>query len=137
MFLLAEPRRGAPRCYPFGYVPEYRVRIRSCPFDLYQRGLGQEIGRAHGMLATAVSHSAFAQAAGIVRRAGTVVLNGLPTATFRCRSCQPRSMASPCVDRSSGRDGICRRSLNLQPRVGYARAFTLTARKTSAACSPI
>jgi propanol-preferring alcohol dehydrogenase len=62
MFLLAELRRGAPQRYPVEYVPGYRVRIRSGPFDLYQRGLRQEIGGAHGVLVTAVSRRAFAQA---------------------------------------------------------------------------
>lgn len=36
----------------------------------------------HGVLVTAVSRSAFAQALGMVRRGGTVSLNGLPPGDF-------------------------------------------------------
>ncbi|RQS08726.1 alcohol dehydrogenase AdhP [Burkholderia sp. Bp9002] len=42
----------------------------------------KEIGGAHGVLVTAVSRSAFAQALGMVRRGGTVALNGLPPGDF-------------------------------------------------------
>ena len=49
----------------------------------------KEIGGAHGVLVTAVSRSAFAQALGMVRRGGTVALNGLPPGDFRCRSSRP------------------------------------------------
>lgn len=42
----------------------------------------KEIGGAHGVLVTAVSPKAFAQAVGMVRRGGTVSLNGLPPGTF-------------------------------------------------------
>jgi propanol-preferring alcohol dehydrogenase len=42
----------------------------------------KEIGGTHGVLVTAVSRSAFAQALGMVRRGGTVVLNGLPPGDF-------------------------------------------------------
>ena len=41
-----------------------------------------EIGGTHGVLVTAVSRSAFAQALGMVRRGGTIVLNGLPPGDF-------------------------------------------------------
>jgi propanol-preferring alcohol dehydrogenase len=40
------------------------------------------IGGAHGVLVTAVSRSAFAQALGMVRRGGTISLNGLPPGDF-------------------------------------------------------
>ena len=47
------------------------------------RGLVKETGGgAHGVLVTAVSTTAFGQAIGIVRRKGTVVLNGLPPGDF-------------------------------------------------------
>ena len=39
-------------------------------------------GGAHGVLVTAVSTAAFGQAIGIVRRKGTIVLNGLPPGDF-------------------------------------------------------
>jgi len=42
----------------------------------------KEIGGAHGVLVTAVSRGAFAQALGMVRRGGTVALNGLPPGEF-------------------------------------------------------
>jgi propanol-preferring alcohol dehydrogenase len=42
----------------------------------------KEIGGAHGVLVTAVSRDAFAQALGMVRRGGTVSLNGLPPGDF-------------------------------------------------------
>ncbi len=41
-----------------------------------------EIGGAHGVLVTAVSRIAFAQAVSMVRRGGTMVLNGLPPGDF-------------------------------------------------------
>jgi propanol-preferring alcohol dehydrogenase len=42
----------------------------------------REIGGAHGVLVTAVSSNAFSQALGMVRRGGTVSLNGLPPGDF-------------------------------------------------------
>jgi len=42
----------------------------------------KEFGGAHGVLVTAVSPKAFEQAVSIVRRGGTVSLNGLPPGTF-------------------------------------------------------
>ena len=42
----------------------------------------KEIGGAHGVLVTAVSRTAFSQALGMVRRGGTVSLNGLPPGDF-------------------------------------------------------
>ncbi|QRK09490.1 alcohol dehydrogenase AdhP [Archangium violaceum] len=44
--------------------------------------LEKEIGGAHGALVTAVSPKAFEQALGMVRRGGTVSLNGLPPGDF-------------------------------------------------------
>ena len=44
--------------------------------------LKKEIGGAHGALVTAVSPKAFEQAIGMVRRGGTVALNGLPPGDF-------------------------------------------------------
>lgn len=44
--------------------------------------LRKEIGGAHGVLVTAVSPKAFEQALGMVRRGGTVSLNGLPPGSF-------------------------------------------------------
>ena len=42
----------------------------------------KEIGGTHGVLVTAVSRSAFAQALGMVRRGDTIALNGLPPSDF-------------------------------------------------------
>jgi len=44
--------------------------------------LKNEIGGAHGVLVTAVSPNAFEQALGMVRRGGTISLNGLPPDSF-------------------------------------------------------
>lgn len=44
--------------------------------------LQKAVGGAHGVLVTAVSTKAFAQALGMVRRGGTVSLNGLPPGDF-------------------------------------------------------
>lgn len=44
--------------------------------------LQKEIGGAHGVLVTAVSPIAFSQAIGMVRRGGTIALNGLPPGEF-------------------------------------------------------
>jgi propanol-preferring alcohol dehydrogenase len=46
------------------------------------KGLVKQTGGMHGVLVTAVSTAAFSQAIGIVRRKGTVVLNGLPPGEF-------------------------------------------------------
>ncbi len=44
--------------------------------------LKKELGGVHGVLVTAVSPKAFEQALGMVRRGGTVSLNGLPPGEF-------------------------------------------------------
>jgi propanol-preferring alcohol dehydrogenase len=44
--------------------------------------LKKEFGGAHGVLVTAASPKAFEQALGMVRRGGTIVLNGLPPGSF-------------------------------------------------------
>ncbi|MBN8411541.1 alcohol dehydrogenase AdhP [Halomonas denitrificans] len=44
--------------------------------------LKRDIGGAHGALVTAVSPKAFEQAQGMVRRGGTIALNGLPPGDF-------------------------------------------------------
>lgn len=44
--------------------------------------LKKEIGGGHGVLVTAVSPKAFEQALGMVRRGGTISLNGLPPGSF-------------------------------------------------------
>ncbi|UPO75920.1 alcohol dehydrogenase AdhP [Arthrobacter sp. Helios] len=44
--------------------------------------LQEKIGGAHGVLVTAVHHSAFGQAMDMARRGGTIVFNGLPPGDF-------------------------------------------------------
>ena len=44
--------------------------------------LKKEVGGMHGVLVTAVSRPAFAQALGMARRGGTIALNGLPPGDF-------------------------------------------------------
>lgn len=44
--------------------------------------LQREIGGAHGVLVTAVGRAAFSQAVNMVRRGGTVALNGIPPGDF-------------------------------------------------------
>jgi propanol-preferring alcohol dehydrogenase len=44
--------------------------------------LKKEIGGAHGVLVTAPSPKAFEQALGMVRRGGTIALNGLPSGSI-------------------------------------------------------
>lgn len=47
-----------------------------------EQELQRELGGTHGVLVTAPSPGAFAQAMGIVRRGGTVAINGLPAGDF-------------------------------------------------------
>jgi len=52
--------------------------MKTDPVEFFKK----EIGGAHGVLVTAVSPKAFSQAVGMVRRGGTVSLNGLPPGGF-------------------------------------------------------
>jgi propanol-preferring alcohol dehydrogenase len=76
----------------------------------------QRRSRAHGVLVTAVSPKAFEQALGMVRRGGTISLNGLPPGDFRCRSSPWCSRASRCAAPSSARAWTCRSRWTLPPR---------------------
>jgi propanol-preferring alcohol dehydrogenase len=58
---------------------EVTVNARKTNPSAYLR---REIGGAHGVLVTAVSPKAFEQALGMVRRGGTIALNGLPPGDF-------------------------------------------------------
>jgi NADPH:quinone reductase-like Zn-dependent oxidoreductase len=77
--------------------------------------LKQEIGGAHSVLVTAASPKAFEQALGMVRRGGTIVLNGLP----------PGSFALPIIDMVLGgitlRGSIVRNQAGPPGRVGLRR----------------
>jgi alcohol dehydrogenase, propanol-preferring len=78
-------------------------------------------GGAHGILVTAVSTSAFAQALKMVRRKGTSVSWACRPANSRPRSSTSCSSASPCAARSSAHGATSTRRLRLRPR-GKVRA---------------
>lgn len=74
----------------------------------------KEIGGAHGVLVTAVSPKAFAQALGLVRRGGTVALNGLPPGDF------PLSIFDTVLNGITIRGSIVGTRLDLQEALGFA-----------------
>jgi alcohol dehydrogenase, propanol-preferring len=76
--------------------------------------LKKEIGGAHGVLVTAPSPKAFEQALGMVRRGGTVVLNGLPPGTF------PLAIFDMVKNGITVRGSIVGTRLNLQEALMFA-----------------
>ncbi|MET3667607.1 alcohol dehydrogenase AdhP [Caulobacter sp. 1776] len=76
--------------------------------------LQREIGGAHGVLVTAVSTHAFAQALGMVRRGGTVSLNGLPPGEF------PLSIFDTVLRGITVRGSIVGTRLDLQEALAFA-----------------
>jgi propanol-preferring alcohol dehydrogenase len=76
----------------------------------------KEIGGAHGVLVTAVSRKAFAQAVGLVRRGGTVVLNGLPPGDF------PVSIFDVVLNGTTIRGSIVGTRLDLKESLEFASA---------------
>jgi propanol-preferring alcohol dehydrogenase len=74
----------------------------------------KEIGGAHGVLVTAVSRQAFAQALGMVRRGGTVSLNGLPPGEF------PLSIFDTILNGITVRGSIVGTRLDLQESLMFA-----------------
>lgn len=74
----------------------------------------KEIGGAHGVLVTAVSIKAFEQAQGMLRRGGTVVLNGLPPGSF------PLSIFNMVLDGITVRGSIVGTRLDLQESLAFA-----------------
>ena len=76
--------------------------------------LKKEIGGAHGVLVTAVSPKAFAQALGLVRRGGTVALNGLPPGDF------PLSIFDTVLNGITVRGSIVGTRLDLQEAMAFA-----------------
>lgn len=72
------------------------------------------IGGAHGVLVTAVSTQAFAQALGMVRRGGTVSLTGLPPGDF------PLSIFDTVLNGITVRGSIVGTRLDLQEALGFA-----------------
>jgi propanol-preferring alcohol dehydrogenase len=76
--------------------------------------LQKEIGGAHGVLVTAVSPKAFEQALGMVRRGGTVSLNGLPPGDF------PLPIFSMVLQGITVRGSIVGTRLDLQESLEFA-----------------
>lgn len=76
--------------------------------------LKQEIGGAHGALVTAVSPKAFEQAIGMVRRGGTVSLNGLPPGQF------PLDIFGMVLNGITVRGSIVGTRLDLQESLDFA-----------------
>ncbi|WP_049621009.1 alcohol dehydrogenase AdhP [Frateuria defendens] len=76
--------------------------------------LKREIGGAHGALVTAVSPKAFEQAQGMVRRGGTVSLNGLPPGSF------PLDIFGMVINGITVRGSIVGTRLDLQEALDFA-----------------
>ena len=76
--------------------------------------LKQEIGGAHGVLVTAVSPKAFEQATAMVRRGGTVSLNGLPPGQF------PLDIFGMVLNGTTVRGSIVGTRLDLQESLEFA-----------------
>ncbi|NNM77766.1 alcohol dehydrogenase AdhP [Sphingomonas sp. ID1715] len=74
----------------------------------------KEIGGANGILVTAVSPKAFSQALGLVRRGGTVALNGLPPGDF------PLSIFDTVLNGITVRGSIVGTRLDLQEALAFA-----------------
>jgi propanol-preferring alcohol dehydrogenase len=74
----------------------------------------RETGGAHGVLVTAPSPKAFEQALGMVRRGGTIVLNGLPPGSF------PLSIVDMVLDGITLRGSIVGTRLDLQEALSFA-----------------
>jgi propanol-preferring alcohol dehydrogenase len=74
----------------------------------------QSVGGAKGVLVTAVSTKAFAQAMGMVRRGGTVSLNGLPPGDF------PLSIFDTVLNGVTVRGSIVGTRLDLQEALDFA-----------------
>jgi propanol-preferring alcohol dehydrogenase len=76
--------------------------------------LKKEIGGAHGVLVTDVSPRAFSQALGMVRRGGTVSLNGLPPGDF------PLDIFGMVLNGITVRGSIVGTRLDLQESLDFA-----------------
>lgn len=85
----------------------------------------KEIGGAHGVLVTAVSPKAFDQALGLVRRGGTVALNGLPPGDF------PLSIFDTVLNGITVRGSIVGTRLDLQEALAFAGEGRVHATVTS------
>lgn len=74
----------------------------------------QAVGGAHGVLVTAVSTKAFAQAQGMLRRGGTLSLNGLPPGDF------PLPIFDTVLNGITVRGSIVGTRLDLQEALNFA-----------------
>lgn len=74
----------------------------------------REVGGAHGVLVTAVSPKAFAQAQGMLRRGGTLSLNGLPPGDF------PLPIFNTVLNGITVRGSIVGTRLDLQEALNFA-----------------
>ncbi len=74
----------------------------------------REVGGAHGVLVTAVSTKAFAQAQGMARRGGTISLNGLPPGDF------PLPIFDTVLNGITVRGSIVGTRLDLQEALNFA-----------------
>ncbi len=79
-------------------------------------GVKKETGGAHGVLVTAVSPKAFAQAVGMLRRGGAMVLNGLPPGDF------PVSIFDVVLNGTTIRGSIVGTRLDLKESLEFASA---------------
>ncbi|WP_168072061.1 alcohol dehydrogenase AdhP [Caulobacter sp. SSI4214] len=98
-----------------------RVVVNAAKADPVET-LTREIGGAHGVLVTAVSTRAFAQALGMVRRGGTVSLNGLPPGDF------PLSIFDTVLRGITVRGSIVGTRLDLQEALAFAADGKVRAR---------
>ncbi len=84
------------------------------------------VGGVHGALVTAVSNKAFAQALGVVRRGGTVALNGLPPGDF------PLPIFDVVLNGITVRGSIVGTRLDLQEALRFAGEGSVTATVSTA-----
>lgn len=89
------------------------VNALTCdPVEAVKKGTGG----AHGVLVTAVSRTAFAQGVGMLRRGGTMVLNGLPPGDF------PVSIFGVVLNGTTIRGSIVGTRLDLKESLEFATA---------------
>jgi len=87
--------------------------------------IARTIGGAHGVLVTAVSNTAFAQALGMARRRGTIVLNGLPPGDF------PVPIFDVVLKRLTLRGSIVGTRLDLTESLAFAGEGRVTSHYTT------
>ena len=97
--------------------------------------LKKEIGGAHGVLVTAVSPIAFEQALGMVRRGGTISLNGLPPGSFPLPIFDMVLNGITVRARSLAPGSTCRRHLNSPVRERCVPLSPPSGLRTSTTCS--